>query len=104
MSLFSLENNLYEIIEYNIRAYRGRNPRIRFKVESEYPISIHLVDVTGVEDFEKNEQFDTYASRDDTTYFETKITLPHTGRWFLIMRNDGGNTTCVYYETQIFTK
>lgn len=104
MPVFSLEDNSHEIIEYNIRPYRGRNPRIRFKVESEYPISIYLVDTLGVEQFNNNERFDVYVSRDDTTCFETKITLSHTGRWFLIMENIGDNKTCVYYEVQIFVK
>lgn len=75
-----------------------RRPRVRYIVESQYPVTVYLMDEDDLSDFENGRSFGYYVGAKRRRYHEEDIKLTYSGIYYLVIINEGNKSTAIHYE------
>lgn len=93
--VFTLEQDMYVYIELNVS---GRRPKIEYTIESEYGITVYLLDEEEFDNFKNDEDYSPHRQHLQRKHIYENINLPYTGTWYCVIWNRGDIPTAVYYE------
>jgi len=71
---------------------------VRFRVESDRPVIVYVVDPSGLAEFESHVPFASYYTAKNVTHSANYIRLPTNSVGYLLVVNDQQQPAAVFYE------
>ncbi len=95
MPVATLKPNTHMKIRFPV----PRSGRITFRVEADRPVSTYVLSPEELQEFYKQDEFDSHGGFTNRRFHEQRVKLDFTGWWYLVILNESAREpVAVHYE------
>jgi hypothetical protein len=95
----TLSANYYLSIPFDVNVPILRvTGSVQYRVESDHPINVYIVDPQGLAEFSQGVAFHFYDRAEGVLQHSNKLRLPIRGQAYLLISNPNPNPTAVHYD------